>query len=985
MPPHPFGAKRAFHGRRSVLATAILVAVSFVAPAFSSDELPGEVTDAIPVPALKAGFPVSVGAGLQKPPMLVDLDQDGRYEILAIDQAGIVHVVGVNGIENGGWPSSLSNTPSGALAIGDLNHDGYPEVVGVTSTGFVVAFSFNGSDYGGKFKLPGTPIGGPVIVDADGSGDAAILIATTNGRLYALNNELTALRPGFPVIGTGNAASGAFTFTGSDNYPRIGFLQADSNKVAIYHPFGSPDAAATFKTNFALGAHLPVSGARQEGVGLPDGDHLYVFGQHGEFTRLDPDVATGGFSVVNLQPLGMDVLAPPALVDVNDDLVPEIAVLGVVGDTLNVFVLNGNDGSKRPGWPKRYIPAPTAGGIVCVDLGDNSAPEIIFNRGDGRITALRGDDASEAWTLNGLNTVVPPTVGDLDGDEGADLGVVTTDGWIYAYTLGTGGVGKRGLEWPSLRGGPRSDGRHEPRDRARIRPLWPPAVTPVSAFLTRPVIANLQARTDITNEVVYSDYATGKSYAWNQTGGTQTGWHADHLRGGVLDAPCVGDVTGDGLVETINGTSTGQLVWNSSNGVKDFMVVDNNRQLSPPVLADVNGDGTQDVIVGSSQARLYAVNLKNKTIIPGFPVTTTGAITLPAAVGDITGDGQTDIVVVNNTRTISAYARTGGAVLTGWPRTFLSGQTLTQPILVPIAGQSGLAVSFGQWSPDSTKLHVVGGNGAPKAGWPRKLVGAQMWGPIAGDFDNDGAPDFIVSTTSDTVYVFKADGGRSSARRFVSAGNVEVTGLVDLDLDLRPEIVAVSDGTTLLGIRFNGLLVRSFTRAVISIEPGTSPAFGDLGGDGVLDMAATDLGYPIVYSWGFGSWNPNASPWPMRNHDAFRTNALSGNTVVVDAGEPALGGKDRVAFARAQPNPARGSMMFSHSRPLVGPYVAAIYDVRGRQVKEVARGDATAMGDVRRWVWDGRDEGGVVVPAGMYFYRVADTAGVMKEKVVRLR
>ena len=118
-------------------------------------------------------------------------------------------------------------------------------------------------------------------------------------------------------------------------------------------------------------------------------------------------------------------------------------------------------------------------------------------------------------------------------------------------------------------------------------------------------------------------------------GGTKTGWHADYLKGAVLDAPAVGDVTGDGNPETVNGTSSGQLVWNSSTGVKDFMVVDNNRQLSPPVLADINGDGTLDVVVGSSVGRLYAVNLKNKTIIPGFPVTTTGAVT--AGVAGCTG------------------------------------------------------------------------------------------------------------------------------------------------------------------------------------------------------------------------------------------------------------------------------------------------------------------------------------------------------------
>src|SRR5512145_1349387 len=98
MLPHPFGAKRAAYGRRSVAIACIVLASSFVAPA-RSDDVPGEVTNAIPIPAIKPGFPVSGGAAFQRPPMLVDLDQDGRYEILGIEQVGNIHVVGVNGIE----------------------------------------------------------------------------------------------------------------------------------------------------------------------------------------------------------------------------------------------------------------------------------------------------------------------------------------------------------------------------------------------------------------------------------------------------------------------------------------------------------------------------------------------------------------------------------------------------------------------------------------------------------------------------------------------------------------------------------------------------------------------------------------------------------------------------------------------------------------------------------------------------------------------
>ena len=95
---------------------------------------------------------------------------------------------------------------------------------------------------------------------------------------------------------------------------------------------------------------------------------------------------------------------------------------------------------------------------------------------------------------------------------------------------------------------------------------------------------------------------------------------------------------------------------------------------------------------------------------------------------------------------------------------------------------------------------------------------------------------------------------------------------------------------------------------------------------------------------------------------------------MIDAGDPTqpldAGG---VAFARAQPNPTRGAVMFSHSRPLAGFYEAAIYDVRGRRIRAVAHGEAPAMGQVLRWVWDGRDSKGDELANGAYTYQVIAT------------
>jgi hypothetical protein len=666
--------------------------------------------------------------------------------------------------------------------------------------------------------------------------------------------------------------------------------------------------------------------------------------------------------------------------------VPELALLALRGDTLGVYLLDGATGIPLAGFPRRYLGAQPVGGIVCADVGDNNFPEMIFNHSGDKVSCVRSNGTS-AWMLSGLPSVTAPALGDLDADDGVDMVVVTTNGFIYAWTLGNAGLGPRAFEWPNAGGSPRHEGRHQIRDRATVRAFWPPPITPVNTFTTRPTIGNYDA--DNRPDVFWSDYATGKTFGFEGTGGTLAGTPQAYARGAVLDAPVLGDVTGDGVFEVVQATSQGYLVWSDRNGATGFLLVDSGRILAPPSLADIDNDGNLDVVVGSSSGRLYAVRLKAPVgVLPGFPVTTAGAIVQSPALGDVNGDGQTDIVIVGGGRTIYAYPRTGATALTGWPRQFPSGQTLTQPILVPVAGQVGLRVAFGRaTAADSVVAHLVGSNGAPMPGWPRRLINAfdYIAGPVAGDFDNDGAADLVFSTGGDSVIVFNTAGNRPFARWYDSPGNVEVCAMVDFDLDVRPEIVAVSDLSTILGIRYNGLTVRSFTRLLINLEPGAPPAFGDIGNDGVLDMAASDLGQPILYSWGYGSWKPAASPWPMKGHDRYRTNAFSGRTVVgvedpVAAGPPARGS----GLARAVPNPSRSSVAFSHTRALAGAFEAALFDVRGRLVRVLGRGTAPEAGETRAWTWDGRDEAGAMAPAGIYFYQVRDAAGTLRQKVVRL-
>ncbi|MEP7027744.1 MAG: VCBS repeat-containing protein, partial [Candidatus Eisenbacteria bacterium] len=676
--------------RVAVVALALVVAAGVAVPAAHAS-IP-ERTDAVPSPAIDPGFPiVTNGPGFFLPPQFVDFDLDGKTDIIAVDNLGTIYAVGAGGQSLGGWPHSLGEPLCGPPVVGDLDMDGNLDLVLVTKSGVVRAYRSNGSLSFAPKLLPGTPIGAPVLAELDNSGRLAILQATTDGKLYAIDSQGQFVA-GWPVTGPGPAVGGAFTFLAGDNFPRVGYL-ASPGGAAIFLKSGAPDTQYSYNPGVPLGPAMPVSGARMVSV-LSDIDHLYLAARGGQLYRFDPGVIGMGGSPTQLTSVAGDsIVDTPGMVDLNGDLVPELALRSLRGDTLSITVVDGQAGTPLVGFPRRYVQSAPGGTIVAADLGDGATPELIFNQGGDRVTCISSNGTLQ-WTLTGLPAVAGPAIGDLDGDGALDLAVATTDGRIVAYTLGNSGIGPRGVEWPNSDGLADHGRRHHLRDRASVRAQWPPTVAPASAFTTRPVFGDLNG--DGLPEAIWSDYTSGKTFAWNRASGVAPGWPQTYANGGVNDAPAVGDVTGDGIFESVQSTSTGYLVWGDRNGSLGSLLVDSGKILTPPALADIDADGTLDVVVGSSSGRLYAVNLKSKTVIPGFPVTTAGNIALPPALGDVNGDGLTNIVVVANLRYIYAYGRTGGAPLAGWPRQFPAGSSLTQPILVPVAGNAGLAVAFGQ-------------------------------------------------------------------------------------------------------------------------------------------------------------------------------------------------------------------------------------------------------------------------------------------------
>jgi hypothetical protein len=102
------------------------------------------------------------------------------------------------------------------------------------------------------------------------------------------------------------------------------------------------------------------------------------------------------------------------------------------------------------------------------------------------------------------------------------------------------------------------------------------------------------------------------------------------------------------------------------------------------------------------------------------------------------------------------------------------------------------------------------------------------------------------------------------------------------------------------------------------------------------------------------------------------------NAVAVPSG----GGRGLALYAN-HPNPFRAATTIHYSLPGAMPVRLVIHDVTGRTVRTLMNGIQDA-GD-RQVIWDGRDESGSLVAAGVYLYRLDAGGTTSARKMALLR
>jgi FG-GAP-like repeat/FG-GAP repeat len=324
---------------------------------------------------------------------------------------------------------------------------------------------------------------------------------------------------------------------------------------------------------------------------------------------------------------------------------------------------------------------------------------------------------------------------------------------------------------------------------------------------------------DGKNDLAVSDYYGGSVTIFTGNGdGTLTASPIAYDTGGYpYRIPLVGDFNSDGKVDVVVDDEIGHFVYLQGNGdgtfraAKSYSLPDSFSEYAytySVATGDFNGDGFSDVVAGqdgnvnSPGIIVYLANTDG-TLKPGVSYGTSSTLACVTG-GDFNGDGKLDIAATNySSGLVQIFLGAGDGTFT--------------------VGQSFATDTAGSPNPENL---------------------------VAGDFNHDGKLDLAIANTgSDTIGVLfgMGDGTFGSPTSYAVEGNVQSVTAADLNGDgyLDLAVPFDTDSTNLMAV----FLANADNSGTFGTESdiatgGGNPeyvAFGDLNGDGKVDMALAML------------------------------------------------------------------------------------------------------------------------------------------------
>jgi len=341
---------------------------------------------------------------------------------------------------------------------------------------------------------------------------------------------------------------------------------------------------------------------------------------------------------------------------------------------------------------------------------------------------------------------------------------------------------------------------------------------------------------------------------------------------------------------------------------------------SSPVVGDLDNDGRDEIVVAGRDGWIYAVKSTGTLLWQHNVVSELDAIAYTAArkivisstpaIGDLDGDGYNEVVAGLGTDT-DTLGHNGGMIVLdhngrlypGWPqstsdvyRNGYSDGIWSSPALGDLDGDGKLEIVAGSFD---QRVYVWRYDGTLMTGWPRYVEDTVWSSPAIADIDKDGYLDVIIGTDSwgtsgGYLQVFRRDGSQLPGfPQWVDEAMYSSPAVGDINGDGWLEIVSGS-GSYPFGPRTKGIFAWDHTGSKLSGWPVltedyvvSSPTIGDLNGDGQAEIiAGTQAGTQGAKIYAVRG-NGQALPgWPVRALDNF------GNTGPLNYSSPVLANFD---------------------------------------------------------------------------------------------
>ncbi len=373
-------------------------------------------------------------------------------------------------------------------------------------------------------------------------------------------------------------------------------------------------------------------------------------------------------------------------------------------------------------------------------------------------------------------------------------------------------------------------------------------------------------------EIVYG--SDNMLYARNLDTTSVPGWPKSYTQYyEVAWTPSFGDIDGDGqgeVVATAGGPLGGYLYAYKKDGTQIFSINVGKYPMTP-VLADLDGDGAMEIIMGTRTGQVY-VYKGDGTVYSGWPQNIDHYIGATPAVGDINNDGTKEILAEG--RNFLYVWDSNGNTMPGFPYPILdstNGSTsYSAPVLADLFGDGNREIMFCSHSDSAGAggiIYAVNNDGTSLPGWPQ-TVENWIYAPVSiADVTGDGQYNIVVGeygsspTPSFYLYAFNIDGTVVSNWPIGPLDGIACqAAFADLDNDGQLEVLVdrnAQDGDlgSYEAFNFDGTPVTGFPLQLSKTTSFNQPCLTDLNNDGILDMVGGSFEYATTHQTNVYAWN----------------------------------------------------------------------------------------------------------------------------------